>query len=152
MNPSTLSRLMNQLDGLPEVLGSAPPQALRRHPASGKWSAHENLAHLVRHHEIMLERVRRILAEDAPRLDPYRAEDDPEWPRYAALSTAEALNQLRTNRRRLIAAVEKLTPEEMSRTGVHTRMGPMALSTWLEFFLLHEAHHLYVALLRARGA
>lgn len=152
MNPSTLSRLKSQLDCLPDVLGSATPEALRQRPASGKWSAHENLAHLVRHHEIMLGRVERILSENAPRLDRYEPEEDSEWPRYAALPTGEALEQLRLNRSRLTAMVEKLTPEQMARIGVHTRMGPLPLSTWLEFFILHEGHHLYVALQRARGA
>lgn len=152
MNPSTLSRLANQLECLPEVLGSATPEALRRRPASGKWSAHENLAHLLRHHEITLQRVKCILSEDAPRLDRYSAEEDPDWSRYVALSTDEVLEQLRMNRIRLIAAVEKLTPEQLTRVGVHTRMGPLQLSTWLEFFLVHEGHHLYMIFLRTRGA
>lgn len=151
MNSSTTSRLKTQLDCLSDVLGSAPPQALSQRTASGKWSALENLAHLIRHHEIMLERIRRILDEDAPALDRYNAEEDPDWPRCAALPLAEILEQLQANRQRLIAIVDRLTPEQMSRTGIHARMGPMPLSTWLEFFLLHEGHHLYTTLLRARG-
>ena len=27
----------------------------------------------------------------------------------------------------------------------------MTLSLWIEFFLLHEAHHLYLVMKRARG-
>jgi uncharacterized damage-inducible protein DinB len=152
MKPSTLSRLKTQLDSLPDVLGAATPEELSRRPSSGKWSARENLAHLARHHEIMLARVRRILSEDAPRLDRYDAASDSEWPRYAAMSTGEMLEQLRMSRTQLIAIVETLTPEQMARVGVHTRMGPMPLSTWLEFFILHEGHHLYAVFQRARGA
>jgi uncharacterized damage-inducible protein DinB len=152
MNPSTLSRLANQLECLSEVLGSASPEALRRRPSSGKWSVHENLAHLLRHHEITLERMRRILSENEPRFDRYSAEEDSEWPRYAALSTDEVREQLRANRSQLIASIEKLTPEQLARVGIHTRLGALPLSTWLEFFLLHEGHHLYAVFLRARGA
>jgi len=152
MSSSTLSRLKTQLDSLPEVLGSASPDALCERPASGKWSAAENLAHLDRHQEIMLERIRKILSEDAPRLDRYNADEDTDWPRYAALTPSQVLEQLRTNRQQLIATVEKLSPEQMARVGLHTRMGPMPLSTWLEFFLVHEGHHLYMAFLRVHGA
>jgi uncharacterized damage-inducible protein DinB len=152
LNPHTLSRLLNQLDSLPEVLGAATPEDLCRRPASGKWSAHENLAHLLCHHEIMLERIRRIVSEDAPRMERYSAEDDAEWPYYAALPTNVVLEQLRSQRQRIIAIVQELSPDQMGRVGVHSRMGSMPLSTWLEFFLTHEGHHLYLAFLRARGA
>src|SRR5579871_5231332 len=109
MSAGILSRLNTQLDCIPQVLASVPDQALRQRPASGKWSGHENLAHLLRHHEIMLERIRRIVSEDAPRLERYNADEDPEWPRYAALATADVLEQLRASRERLIATLEKLS-------------------------------------------
>jgi len=51
-----------------------------------------------------------------------------------------------------VATVQELTPEQMGRQGVHSRMGAMPLSAWLEFFLVHEGHHLYLTFLRARGA
>ena len=39
----------------------------------------------------------------------------------------------------------------MNRVGVHPVFGLMTIPLWLEFFLLHEAHHLYVVLHRVRG-
>ena len=152
MESSILTRLIHQLDCLPEVLGSATPDSLHRHPAPGKWSAHENLAHLVRVQEVMLSRLERMLGEDSPRLDRYDAQSDPDWPQCAALTTHQVLEQLHTTRKRLIATVEKLSAGETERMGVHSRMGSMALATWLEFFLVHEAHHLYLTFLRSRGA
>jgi uncharacterized damage-inducible protein DinB len=152
LSPHTASLLLNQLDSLPEILGAATAEDLCRRPASGKWSAHENLAHLLRLHEVMIERIRRILSEDEPTLDRYSAEGDPDWPRYVALPTNAVLDQLRSHRQRLVATVQELKPDQTGRLGVHSRMGPMPLSTWLEFFLVHEGHHLYLAFLRARGA
>jgi hypothetical protein len=55
--PTTLVGLERQLDALPTVLGPDGPEALRRNPAAGGWSALENLAHLGRHHEMMRERL-----------------------------------------------------------------------------------------------
>ena len=152
MNRSTLTRLGTQLDCLPDVLSSASPDAMHNRPASGKWSAHENLAHLVRVQEIMLSRMERILGEDSPLLDRYDAQSDPDWPLRAALPTDQILEQLLATRAGLITKVEKLSDKEWRRLGVHSRMGAMPLATWLEFFLVHEAHHLYMIFLRSRGA
>lgn len=151
MNPGTLWVLKNQLDCLAQLVASASPEELQQRPASGKWSAHQNLAHLLRHHEVMLGRIRRILAEDRPVLERYNAEQDVDWPGYSAMSTAEVVDRLRSRRAELLQLVEDLPPQQLNRVGLHTSMGAMPLSDWLQFFLLHESHHLYVAFMRVRG-
>ncbi len=148
---TTLLRLERQLDALPTILGSAGPEALRRKPASGGWSALENLAHVGRHHEVMRERLARIRAEEAPPLPAYRAENDPEWQRWLALPADQVLDRLRVLRAEMVAFVLSLDASELARTGRHSSMGPLTVAEWLEFFLVHEAHHLYVAMKRARG-
>jgi hypothetical protein len=35
--------------------------------------------------------------------------------------------------------------------GVHPALGPLTIPEWLEFFLLHEGHHLYQVMLRVHG-
>ncbi len=82
----------------------------------------------------------------------YRAEDDPEWPQWAALPTGEVLRRLETLRRELIELVQSLSPDQLARLGVHPTMGRMSIPLWIEFFLLHEAHHLYVAMQRLRAS
>ncbi len=151
LSRSASIRLETQLDALSFVLDRASPDAITRRPASGKWSAHENLAHLGRHHEVFIERVQRILAEDRPRLARYRAEEDPEWPKWAALPTDEVLRRLQALRGDLIEIVKYLSPEQLNRIGVHPAFGEMTIPEWIEFFLLHEAHHLYVIMTRIRG-
>ncbi len=151
LSRSASIRLETQLDALSLVLDRASPDAITRRPASGKWSAHENLAHLGRHHEVFIERVQRILAEDRPRLARYRAEEDPEWPKWAALPTDEVLRRLQALRGDLIEIVKDLSPVQLNRIGVHPAFGEMTIPEWIEFFLLHEAHHLYVIMTRIRG-
>jgi hypothetical protein len=148
---TTAVRLATQLDALPAVLGDAGPEALTRRPPSGDWSAHENLAHLARHHEVMLDRLRRILTEDVPRFSRYRAEDDPAWPTWPRQPTEAVLERLAALRAELIELVQSLGPERLGRAGIHPVFGLMTIPLWLEFFLLHEAHHLYVVLNRVRG-
>jgi uncharacterized damage-inducible protein DinB len=141
---ATLRRLETQLQALPIVLGDATLAEIGRRPPSGKWSARENLAHLARHHQVFLERLERILKEDRPRIDRYRAEDDPEWPRWSEKSTASVLARLHTLRARIVKRVRALTPAQAERVGIHSSLGPMSVARWVEFFLVHEAHHLYV--------
>jgi len=151
LSQSTRSRLATQIECLQVILGGRDAAAINRRPASGKWSAHENLAHLARMHEITLERIRRILSEGRPQLARYRAEDDPEWPQWTAMRTEEVLKRLSTLRDDLIQLVARLSPEQLNRVGVHGVLGGMTIPEWIEFFLLHEAHHLYAAMQRARG-
>jgi hypothetical protein len=141
-----LPRLETQLSALETVLRRAAPAALDWRPASGEWSAREHLAHLARHHAVFLERVARILAEERPDLGRYRAEDDPEWPAWSGLSAQEAVSRLMVTRARLLDLVRALTPAQASRVGLHPTFGPLSLPEWLDFALLHEAHHLYVAM------
>jgi hypothetical protein len=144
----TLVRLAAQLEVLPSLLGEARPALLTWRPPTGKWSAHENLAHLARHHEILRERLGRILGEERPQLARYRAEEDPEWPRWSALHTDEVLSRMRRLRGEILGRIRELSPAQLARVGVHPLFGEMAIPGWLEFFLLHEAHHRYVVMIR----
>jgi len=151
LSQTTRLRLLTQLESVTGILAGMTPEALSRRPPSGKWSAHENLAHLARHHEVFLERLRRILAEDRPLFPRYRAEEDPEWPAWAARTPADVQARLQAFRMEIIGLVEGLSQEELARTGVHAMLGEMTIPLWIEFFLLHEAHHLYAVMSRVRG-
>ncbi len=146
----TATRLKTQLDCLPIILAGVSEDTLNRRPNPDKWSARENLAHLARYHEMFLQRIERIRKEQNPELARYAAENDPEWPRWMALPVNEVLARLRSLRAEMLALVEKLSPAELSRTAIHSRFGEMTLIQWLEFFLLHEGHHLLVVMQRAR--
>jgi hypothetical protein len=117
-------------------------------PASGQWSAHENLAHLARHQTVFLERLRRILGESAPQLGRYRAEEDSAWPEWSGLSTEDVLSRHQAGRAEFIRLAKGLSHTDASRIGIHPILGDMSLALWVEFFLLHEAHHLYVVMTR----
>jgi hypothetical protein len=147
-----VARLQGQLEALRLVLGSATLSALEARPRPEEWSAREHLAHLARHHAVFLDRLRRLLAEDRPALGRYRAEEDPDWPAWAALPVEDVLERLRALRADLVALVSSLSPAESLRTGLHPTFGELDVAGWLDFFLLHEAHHLYTALVRVGEA
>ena len=118
---SLLARLEAQLEALDLVLAGATPAALDARPRPEEWSARENLAHLARHHAVLLDRLRRLLTEDRPALGRYRAEDDPEWAAWAALPLEEILGRLGALRAEVVAVVRSLSPAESARTGLHRR-------------------------------
>jgi uncharacterized damage-inducible protein DinB len=143
------ARLANQLDSVKFLLNGCPKAALERR-TNGKWSALDNLAHLTRYHEVFLARIEQIVNEHKPRFPRYRAEEDPEWPAWMNLEVFEVVRRLQSLRRRLIDTLDQLSSKQLDRIGVHSRYGEMTLELWVEFFLLHEAHHLYVILQRLR--
>ena len=147
---STWLRLDTQLDCLSTLLAGIADDALERKPSPDKWSARENLAHLARYQHVFQERLQRIRTEDRPALPRYRAEEDPEWNSWAPRPATELLNDLRTQRDQLIREVQEWSDDELARTGIHSRLGAMTMVDWLEFFLLHEAHHFLAILQRTR--
>jgi hypothetical protein len=148
MKRSTLLRLETQLDALDSILNGATAEALARRPPSGAWSAHEHIAHLARHHAIFLDRLRQVAAEEAPHFARYRAEDDPEWPAMAALPTNVAVVRLRALRGNIVQWISGLSAAQTMRVGIHPLFGAQSVAEMVEFFLVHEGHHLYVAMTR----
>src|SRR5215813_2851538 len=153
MNSADLSRIQRcetQLkDFLAELLNKVPLDTLSQVTVAGKWSAREHLAHLARYHEVFLERLERMLADSAPVFARYRAEDDPAWEAWRQLSSEQILSRLDTLRRKVVSRLQGLSEDDFQRTGIHPRLGKMKLSMWLEFFLVHEGHHLYAVLMQA---
>lgn len=144
---SRLQRCETQLqDFLGEALRGVSPDTLARRAVPDKWSALEHLAHLARYHQVFLARVERILTEQRPSFPRYRAEEDPEWPRWTSMPPQQLLTTLSGLRTKLMARLRSLNEEDFSRTGIHSKIGEMTLTLWLEFFLVHEGHHLNVVL------
>lgn len=148
LNQNTLLRLETQLEVIPFLLAGATSEIIMARPISGQWSAQENLAHLARHHAVFLERLHRILEESAPQFGRYRAEEDPTWPEWSCLSIEDILGRLEALRGEIIRLIKGLSGAETNRVGIHPLFGEMTLARWVEFFLLHEAHHLYVVMIR----
>src|SRR5262245_16802737 len=133
------------------IVDGAAPAALSAQPQPGRWSARQHLAHLARMHEVYLARIGRILAEDQPPLPAYRAEQDEEWPNWEGRPIEEVSASLQKGRRELLGLLRTLSDEQWHRVGLHANLGALTLAEWMQFFLVHEGHHLYTALRLARA-
>ncbi len=116
---------------------------IKKRTKPDKWSIHENLAHLGRYQEIFEGRINLIIQENNPEFGRYKAEDDDVFKMWIKKDTHLILKDLFSKREILIQKFENFSQKEFSRMGNHPKLGQMNLIEWLEFFLLHEAHHLY---------
>lgn len=143
MSSSVAARLQYQCLTIREIIGDLPDTALRRRVDPGKWSALENIAHLAAYQPVFIDRLERITRETTPAFERYVAENDPRFPDYVERSSISLLDQIATDRARIIATLREGGEALLTKTASHPRFGLLTTTDWTEFFLLHEAHHLY---------
>lgn len=142
LSSSHLSRLNAQPEDLIKNLSDVQSDRLEKEIQPGKWSIKANVAHLVRYQQESILRVQRILNERQPLLKRYVAEDDEEFPAVLSLPIDKLITHLKDDRVQFHDLLNSLTNEQLSRTGTHPVLGNLTLTEWVEFFLLHEAHHM----------
>ena len=143
LSASIQARLRYQHETIQELIGNLSEQQLRQRIDPAKWSAFENIAHLTCYQPVFLHRIQRIQEESNPFFPRYTADSDPEFPGYVEQSLGRLLSVIKTDRQTLIDGLGGMDEAALERTGQHARYGRFALSKWVEFFLLHESHHLY---------
>lgn len=143
LSASSSSRLAYQHLTISELVTGIPEAKLHLNPAPGKWSIHDNIAHLARYNVVFQERIRMMIQEDAPVFSRYVAEADEEFPSWQKKSTTALIDSIGVERKRISAMATSLSPDQLSRIGVHPRFGKLSVVDWMEFFLLHEAHHIF---------
>jgi hypothetical protein len=141
--PSLTHRLKEQHKTIASLIINLNNRQLSAHVVKGKWSIHENIAHLAKYQPVFLDRIRKILTMDEPEFGSYRAEDDDEFEIYCAFTPYELLKKISHDRETIYHLITTLPPDKLQRTGIHARYGKLDVLEWTEFFLLHEAHHLY---------
>jgi len=149
---SLTERLKNQHKAIASIIMKLNNERIQTRPVRGKWNIHENIAHLAKYQPVFLDRIRRILATDEPAFTVYKAEEDPEYEFYRAFTTYELLKKISSDREKIYNLIHHLPPDKLDRIGIHPKFGRLTISEWTEFFLLHEAHHLYAIFQLAHSA
>lgn len=149
---SLLDRLRTQHESIDAILLHTPAERILQTPAEGKWSIKDNIAHLARYKTIFLDRIHRMCKADQPVFEAYVAEQDNEFPQWREWTLSTLLDRLYEDRRLIITTIDGLSCTQLSNEGIHPRFGTMTAVQWTEFFLLHEAHHLYTIFRIAHGA
>jgi len=121
------------------ALKELSPAQIQRVPAKGKWSLHQNLAHLRdTEAQVFAYRAARILRESAP---PIVANFDQEAWMRAHYSPAEPvtaiLAEFRAARRKLVKLLQSADNKGWTRYAVHPEYGKISLA----YIALHAYNH-----------
>jgi uncharacterized damage-inducible protein DinB len=138
-----LERLVQQYESISNITEDMQGSDFHIRVFPGKWNVHEQIAHLASHQALFLKRINRILEEDQPSIPNYVADEDPDFENWLKKDTISLLNNISVSRKIIVKQIESLTQEQLYREGYHLKFGKMNIPAWIEFFLLHEAHHTY---------
>jgi hypothetical protein len=143
LSPSALTRLQYQHTTIHELIAGLTEEQLKHAAQPGKWSAFDNIAHLACYQPVFLLRLERIQSEHTPTFDRYVADNDPLFSDYRDLPLPELIRGIDTQRTAIYSKLQGMGEDDLKRIGLHPRYGSLDVEKWTEFFLLHEAHHLY---------
>jgi hypothetical protein len=141
--PSLIDRQKTQHQTVREILSVVNIDRIAARPQPSKWNIHDNLAHLARYQTVFITRLDKILHSEATFFGRYKAEEDAEFENYRLLGDDVLIKQLDNDRKTIYELITGLSDSQLNRTGVHKKFGPLTIIEWTEFFLLHEAHHLF---------
>lgn len=143
LSKPTLDRLKNQHEIIGVLISGLSENKLMHRPIPDKWSVKENISHLACYQLTVISRINKILLEVNPSFEGYVPENDPEFSKFLSMSVEELLAHQTEMRVEIVNFITNLSDKQMKRTGEHSKFGKMNIAEWTEFFLLHEAHHIY---------
>lgn len=130
--PEVLRHTVEQLDA----------RAIRIPEEAGKWSINEALQHLADSELVFGWRIRLVLAQDRPAITGY---DQDRWAqrlRYADGDPADAVDRFCVLRRSNVPLLERASPEDFKRVGVHAERGEETLAHILKLYAGHDLLHI----------
>lgn len=123
------------------VAGMTRDQMLAR-PVPGRWSTLEVLCHVADFEPVYADRFKRIIAYANPLvLDA----DETLFQKalfYQDRDPAEELELIGVVRRNMAGIIRRLSPEQLTRTGVHSARGLVTLGQLIDLQVKHLNHHL----------
>jgi hypothetical protein len=142
MDATTL--IDNYLAGPPvlrkAVAGMTQEQLLAR-PIPGKWSTLEVICHLADFEIVGADRIKRVIAEDEPKLFDGDQELFAARLAYHQRNPEEELLLVALLRQQVARILRTLTPADFQRRGVHLGVGPVTLEGLIATRINHIAHH-----------
>ncbi len=144
------ARLMHQHGTIRDLTAGLPVEILQRRILPDKWSVFENIAHLAAYQPVFITRLKRISREPSPAFERYVAEQDPAFPSYLEKPFEVLLADIDDRRTVILSMLADGGESLLTKTGLHPRYGLLTGRQWTEFFLLHEAHHLFTIFMLAQ--
>lgn len=137
-------RLVEDRHATLSLLKDLSADKAQRRPWPDAWSIKDHVTHLAAVEEAVISFARRMITEERPVADAY---DVDAWnarqrAQRAELSWQAALAELAAARERLLALLEEVPEQALSRTGSHPVWGdPITLASVLRVPYRHERGH-----------
>jgi uncharacterized damage-inducible protein DinB len=135
--------LRETLAALPSAIEGLSPSQLRQPERAGKWSIGQILQHLADSEIVWAWRLRVVLAQDRPPITGYDQDLWAERLHYEDADAAHALEQFTVLRRANLRVLERLSPSELDRIGVHSERGDESLEQLRKLYAGHDLMHLH---------
>src|SRR5207248_1369187 len=134
--------LREMSSALPRAIEGLPAHLLRQPESPGKWSIAQILQHLADSEVVWAWRLRLILAQDRPQLTGYDQDVWAERLRYDEADPSEAAELFVVLRRANLRLLERTSPVDLKRTGVHVERGEESLEHLRQLYAGHDLLHL----------
>lgn len=122
-----------------EDLLQAPPADK---PELGRWTIQQVVCHLMDSELVIVDRIKRVIADEDPQLLAY---DENRWAEhltYHEQSAEDAVAIVDLARKQLARVLAKLPESAWSRAGMHSERGKLTLRQLVEIEINHLDHHL----------
>ena len=120
-----------------EDLLASPPDD----PAVGKWTIQQVVVHLADCEGVHADRIKRVIAEDNPKL---LAFDENKWAvnlHYETQSADDAVKLVELTRKQLANVLRQLPASAFARSGTHSEAGRKTLEDLVRGTVDHLEHH-----------
>ncbi|MBI2419726.1 MAG: DinB family protein [Ignavibacteriales bacterium] len=144
-------RLEQQHLGINHVIAGLDDAALRRKPQPDKWNIVDNIAHIASYQLLFTERMQKTIAGESLTFGGYVPEQDARFLEMQKWSVTELLASLEKGGLNLCTLLNNATGKQLANTATHLKYGSLNVTSWAEFYLLHEAHHMFTIFKLAKG-
>ncbi len=142
MNRQQITAYLRQVpDLIDEAVQGLSDDELRRQPSPEEWSILEVCCHLRDAADFEGQRIRRLVEEDGPTLQPYDQEELARERNYQGDDPRRVRTALRAFWGGLAYQLEGLSDEEWERGGAHPEVGPVTVRSRAEAEVEHARAH-----------
>jgi DinB superfamily len=124
------------------AVATLTPQQLKTPEAPGKWSIATVLRHLADTDVVWGWRMRLILAQDRPAITGFDQDLWADRLDYASADPNESLETFAILRRDNLRLIERATPDDLKRVGVHAERGEESAGYLVRLYAGHDLAHL----------
>jgi uncharacterized damage-inducible protein DinB len=127
---------------LAQAVAGLTPEQEQDHPIPGTWSIAELVVHLLDCDLVFADRMKRIIAEDSPKLEAF---DESLWLARLGCQAGpvdEAVALFAANRKWMARILRAQDESTFARSGTHSEKGPQTLAVVLSYATNHLDHHL----------